>query len=567
MRLFSNPFLITFQVVLTIFCLSSCATQQTPKTAERTGPPPTPALAEPVSETVSEPARVEPVAATPNSVLKLASDMAPVMVPDRTVEVGLHMMSKCPFANKVLAELLPAVRNLGPGVEISVHYIGREEEGELTSLHGSQETEGDKIQLCAHRHGSRDAWMDFVLCQQRDWRKIPDRWQQCAQSAGIDVASMSTCFESAEGRELLRESFAESEEKKATGSPTIFLAGERYKGNRSETAFARAICREFKGVAPKGCANIPMPAVVPVIIIGDERCDQRDCNTSRFEAFIRQTFEGAQIEIHDYSDEKGKALFDLSGAEFIPIAIFGEVVKQEQPGYDRLKRRLMPLGDKGDLYYSLGRSWDPEAEVCTDGVDNTGNGKVDCEDANCMETKACRELVKGRLQVFIMSHCPYSARLLENMEAVLKHFKYKRRNFDLRIEYVGRIVDGEVTSMHGKKEVAENIRQVCAQKYYPDNHKFMKYIVCRAKDYKAENWKRCAKAGIKPAVIKRCAESGEGKKLLIESVELANELGIRGSPNFLLNNKLEMRGRDPDAIIEAYCEENAGVAGCESAAE
>ena len=125
--------------------------------------------------------------------------------------------------------------------------------------------------------------------------------------------------------------------------------------------------------------------------------------------------------------------------------------------------------------------------------------------------------------------------------------------------------------MHGQGEVDENIRQICAQKYYGKNYKFMEYLLCRNKAW-TENrgkeepgsWEACAKNGIRVDVIKKCLEGGEGNELLAASYSLATDLGITGSPNWLLNNKFEMRGRDPQGIKSAFCEKNEGVAGCEN---
>jgi hypothetical protein len=153
---------------------------------------------------------------------------------------------------------------------------------------------------------------------------------------------------------------------------------------------------------------------------------------------------------------------------------------------------------------------------------------------------------------------------------VLKNFGKDRKKMDFSIEYIGKDVDGKLNSMHGDTEVAEDLRQVCAQKYFAKSYQFMDYILCRNKAYQENRgkepegteWTACAKGPIKADVIKKCSEGEEGKALLTASFKLAEDLGVTGSPGWLLNNKFEMRGRTADAIKTEFCAKNEGLAEC-----
>jgi len=61
---------------------------------------------------------------------------------------------------------------------------------------------------------------------------------------------------------------------------------------------------------------------------------------------------------------------------------------------------------------------------------------------------------------------------------------------------------------------------------------------------------------VKANVIRRCAEGAEGRRLLLESFELAKALDYRGSPSWLLNNRQPTKARDSQAILDAFCERN-----------
>jgi hypothetical protein len=117
--------------------------------------------------------------------------------------------------------------------------------------------------------------------------------------------------------------------------------------------------------------------------------------------------------------------------------------------------------------------------------------------------------------------------------------------------------------MHGQSEVDEDIRELCAIKYYSKDYKYMDYIVCRSKDYKNNDWKACATNGIDAAVIQKCFDK-EGKELLKKSFEESKAAGMSASPTFLANNKYQFGGIDAETIKNNYCKYNQGLKGCEN---
>jgi hypothetical protein len=480
----------------------------------------------------------------------------------RRVKLEIHVMSKCPFANKLLDAVTPVAAKLGRRLDLKLNYIGRDEAGELTSMHGRQEVEGDLLQLCARKHGSRRAWLEFMSCQRDEWRKIPEGWDTCAEQAGIPIKRLRKCYEGPQGKQLLRRSFARSQKQGATGSPTTFVNGERYKGGRSELSIARAVCARMKKPLPTLCRTIPQPVRVPIATVADERCTERGCDPERFIGFISNSFEGAVVEQLDYSDPRGRELYERSGQQYLPIAVFGPEVKQEQEGYERLASRLQQIEGSDDYVYPIGRSWDPTAEICDDGIDNTADGRVDCDDDQCAEQRVCRPEIPGKLDLFLMSQCPYAAKTLIELREVIAAFGNDPQQIDLELNYVGTYENGALKAMHGPGEVEENKRQLCAQRYYRKRYLYMNYVVCRARDYRNPDWRACVPEGMSSYELKDCAAAEEGEELLRRSFEKSNKLGIKGSPTWLLNNRHEMQGRDREAITAAFCERNPKSSGC-----
>jgi len=489
------------------------------------------------------------------------------------VKLDFHIMSKCPFGARVVNTIVPVLEQMGSNIDFNLHYIGREQNGELKSMHGEPEVKGDMLQMCAHAQGDNIKWIAFLKCQSAKWQQIPNGWEACAKTAGLDVAKLKSCYEGDQGKKLLAASFKFSTQKNAKGSPTIFLNDKPYAGGRTEASFGRAICAEFKNAKPEYCANIPEPVKVPVTVITDKRCVGRTCNPRRFLSFVRNTFEGAEIKTIDYSEPEGKAIFEKSGQQYLPIAVFGASVEKVENGFSRLKRRL-EKNDSGDYVYPLGKQgrppWDPKAEICDDGQDNTGNGKVDCADESCTGKKVCREEIKKRVDLFVMSHCPYGVRTVDAMIPVLEHFDKDRKKIDFNLNFIGNENNGQFSSMHGPSEVNEDLRQLCAQAHYARGYKFMDYISCRNDAYQKNHgreddkaWEACAKGGINLEKIRKCAEGDEGKALLSASFKLASDLSITGSPTWLLNNRLDMRARSSQQVKKAFCDKNSDVKNCD----
>lgn len=592
------------------------------------------------------------------------------------VDVNVYVMSQCPYGVKVENTLTALARKMGPGMHLELDYIGRDQGGELTSMHGDDEVAGDKLQLCVSQHAPYNVWLSFLDCQNRNWRSIPQGWEACATETGVDVETLRTCYESSEAVQLLRDSFARSAAKGARGSPTIFIGGEKHSGSRSERVFAQAVCRHFTpGSEPSYCREVPAGTAVPVKVLTDRRCTREGCDAAEEIQRIKGYVPAAKIETVDYNSVQGQMLFALGGIKVLPavfigsevdqeseartitrgakkvgayyvkvvgrfdpltgvwaerpevgirilvdgrcksrectsvdrfesfikrqipngrvtridystaegsglwqrlkiavpsapppksgkrrplglpVALFAKSVEDEPEAFNRLERRFINLGD--EYLFQLG-AWNPESEICDNSTDDDGDGTVDCADSDCRGTKACRAEVQRSMKVYVMSQCPYGIKVLNAMGSVLANFGRDRSKMNFRIEFIGRTEsDGSLYSMHGQAEVEENLRQICAQHHYPDNYAFMDYVLCRNKNIRSADWRSCVRSPMNEYVVQECAEGQEGRRLLVESFEEASTLGMSGSPSWLLNNRYEMRGRDPEAIKSAYCEHNS----------
>lgn len=477
----------------------------------------------------------------------------------KTAVLEMFVMSQCPYGVEVVNAIAPVKKQLGAALDLKVNYIGDGAPGSLNSMHGPAEVTGDIAQLCAMNQDPA-RWLDMTLCQNKNPREVATNWKSCAQETGMDTAALTTCVEGEQGQKLAAASFDTAKARGAQGSPTIFLDGKPYEGGRKGKDFLRAICTSLGDAGPQACKEIPAPVAVSAVFLSDSRC--ADCDLHQLEPRLKGELPGLNVQYMDYASPEGKALYaELQAADptfkLLPAALLGQEVTTDAEAYATLQRFLKPQGKFQSL--AIGAHFDPTAEICDNTTDDDGDGLSDCADDGCKQSMTCRPNVPGKLDLFVMSQCPYGAKAMIAMQDALGAFGDE---LDLDVHFIGDEQGGALTSMHGQAEVDEDIREVCTTKLYPKNNQFMKYLACRSKDYKNAEWKPCAtEAGMDPAKIQACFD-GEGKDLLRESFKYAASLGFGASPTFLVNNKREFNAIAAPDIQKQVCTDNPSFKGC-----
>lgn len=495
------------------------------------------------------------------------------------VDVSMYIMSKCPFGVKAVDGFSPVLRALGDRINFKLDYIADEAmggkcrrgepEAGFCSLHGPPEVKGNIQQLCVMKHYPQLAqYLPFLDCTNKTWRTIPNNWEGCAKQSNLDVAKLKGCIEGQEGKDLQKASLQKSKAARAQGSPTIKLAGAPYSGGRDKDGFMRAVCEKLTGQVPEICKNLPKPVEVKAIVLTDKRCTK--CNTKGLYNNLKgRFFSKLTIREVDYATPEGKKLYTDLKIKMLPVWLFEKGV-EKSPKYARIKRWMKPLGDYQKL--AVPATFDPTAEICDNKKDDTGNGKIDCADETCKAQLICREEKKNQVEVFVMSQCPFGVKALDAMKEVLPNFANAVK-FD--VHYIAdKVPAGQkcrrgqeprfgFCALHGAPEVDENIRHLCAKKYYKKNNKYLDYIWCRNKNYRSNEWKGCAKeAKLDVAKMEKCFK-GEGPKLLEADAKIAKALNVSGSPTWLANNKFKFSGIAPDAIKQNVCKHNTGLKNCD----
>lgn len=154
---------------------------------------------------------------------------------------------------------------------------------------------------------------------------------------------------------------------------------------------------------------------------------------------------------------------------------------------------------------------------------------------------------KPEVKLFVMSQCPFGTIAEAAIKPVLDLLE-----FDFTLYFIANeMPDGSFNSLHGQPEVDEDIRQLCAVKYYPDT--YMDYISCVNKDYRNLPWESCIEENNMPK-IKECLEGEEGKQLLSENIQEANKRGIGGSPTLMINDIAYQGERTAESYKQAVCD-------------
>jgi hypothetical protein len=167
----------------------------------------------------------------------------------------------------------------------------------------------------------------------------------------------------------------------------------------------------------------------------------------------------------------------------------------------------------------------------------------------------CSDLVKadGVLTAFVVSNCPYGLQMQRAMKMAIDAKPDLAKSF--AVKYIGSIDKGKIVSMHGDKEAAENLRQICIRDEQAD--KYWSYVSCYMKAGDAEG---CATStGVNTTQLASCtADAKRGLAFAQKDFDLANKYNVSGSPTLLSNgsqvvSEYDFGGRTPDALKQLVC--------------
>lgn len=154
---------------------------------------------------------------------------------------------------------------------------------------------------------------------------------------------------------------------------------------------------------------------------------------------------------------------------------------------------------------------------------------------------------------FVVSQCPYGLQMQRAYAAAIGEQKDLANYLD--VKYIGSVVDGKITSMHGEEEAVENHRQICVRE--EQKEKYWAYVSCYMK--KGESESCMASTGVNVGQVSACmADANRGVAYAQKDFDIAKQFNIGSSPTLLVNNETIVSesgfgGRVPDALKSIVC--------------
>ena len=167
---------------------------------------------------------------------------------------------------------------------------------------------------------------------------------------------------------------------------------------------------------------------------------------------------------------------------------------------------------------------------------------------------------KPKLELYVMSFCPYGVQAEQALSPVVKLLGSKA---DIEVKFIVSLsgdTPADVSSLHGAGEAAEDLRQVCINKLYPD--KYWNYLDLINEAYSsgqvsasnaADKWSAfAAQAGIDAKAVEACAQA-DAMAIIKQDNADSTKYGVSGSPTFIINGAIANVSRTPDGIKTAIC--------------
>ncbi len=165
---------------------------------------------------------------------------------------------------------------------------------------------------------------------------------------------------------------------------------------------------------------------------------------------------------------------------------------------------------------------------------------------------------KPKVELFVMSHCPYGLQMEKGIIPVAKTLGNK---IDFKIKF-------NDYAMHGEKELREELSQYCIQKEQAD--KYLTYLSCFTRDGDGGIENCLSSAKIDRNKLKSCIAKTDNEYKVIENFnnkegfkgqfagfeifKADNEkYGVGGSPTLVINGSQSLSGRDSKSLLKSIC--------------
>ena len=184
-------------------------------------------------------------------------------------------------------------------------------------------------------------------------------------------------------------------------------------------------------------------------------------------------------------------------------------------------------------------------------------GKAPASNAASQPKLTCADVKKAdapKVSGFIVADCPFGLQMQRLMNKAIGEQPALANVLD--VKYIGAIVDGKITAMHGDAEAQENLRQICIREeqktlYWP-------YVSCYMK-VQGTSAACLTQTKVNVGNVNACmADSKRGLAFAQKDFDLAQKFNISSSPTILVNDsqivsEFDFGGRTADALKQIAC--------------
>jgi len=275
-------------------------------------------------------------------------------------------------------------------------------------------------------------------------------------------------------------------------------------------------------------------AVIGVIVAGFLIFYSGDSGSFNFTGIFGQQNETMAQKAVDYINEKGlsqtpASLVDVSEESGL-LKIKIKIGEQEWDSY---------ISKDGRFLFPQFIDMDQQEDDATVEQDEQNSASIQKTD-------------NPMLDVYVVSRCPYGIQMQRAMVEAVKTIPELGQYVKAR--YIGAVVDGKITAMHGDAEAQENLRQICLREEQPS--KYWDYVSCQMK---AGDTSGCeAPSGVDSSALSTCvSDSSRGLAYAQEDFNLSQQYSITGSPTSMVGEsrviESDFGGRSADAIKSIVC--------------
>ena len=525
---------------------------------------------------------------------------------DKKAQVDFYVMSYCPYGNQAEEFIYDVYKDMKDDVAFKPRYviytnygggtsdycITDESDGKTyCSMHGIQELHQDIREMCVEKYFGIDDWFKFATAMNEKCNSgnADTCWEGVAKDLNLDVDKIKDCQDK-EGLDLVKEQYELDQKNGVSGSPTIFVNGEPYRGARSAVSMMKVLCNLDSLKDSEVCQELPACAAdsdcpvkegmiakcenpgtenaecvytedarVELIVVNDDECTI--CDTSSIMSVNKRYFPNLVVKEVEADSDEGKELIEKYKIEHLPAYIFSEnITKTNAWQTQGLSRFFVHVEDKYLLTdQAIGSTWPADPEKRQEYLDLLEN----YADHNLEALNYSSD--KPRLDYFVMAFCPYGNPAEEAAEKVYSLLGDK---VEIVPHYILDVKGTTLSSLHGTQEANQDVRELCALELF-GMRKFFDFVLQANKECSSSNvdscWKGAAEnAGFTSDEINQIEQCFNDRKLEIakEQSDLNNQLyTLRGtslvpplaSPTFLINGATYSGSRDANAIKDALC--------------